>query len=435
LSRGATWLDEPDEEEDEEEADTRIPSIPSIRLVNALKRGETGVPMVPPGSGDEIQSGGRLWSLVRGATRRVTTAIGLSQPVEDEDEDSEDDSADDYDHYVFCNIVRCPDGHVMNAKIIREVVGRTPFRMHCCSKRRNQCSSCSTLISDDDSKYTCKSCNVTYCKDCSRAQLGLPTTRDSDGDEGPCVQILAGDILLCGPDALGIHHVVLVTSELVKEPGLGAYLDLEPGVEVWSCNTIESVQNSKGDNWWWYPARSFFGRDPYKRAAYLVADQPNLRGDIEAIVPVPMKIIISPLRTEFGGPGIDEEVYSQAVRAGAEASKQYSHVTRFTMAVSYVMQQLNLQDGHIVAARYPTPDSRTTLLQAIKATWDRPPICSTVPIQCWQRYFVMMAGNDSEVAIDLILRYMPILCHTALPATLTKELTKFGWVLRDHLEP
>lgn len=398
--------------------------------------------MRPPGAEEEPDLLEPMRNAARNAGRMVTQMRSplTQQRREDDDDDhhegDESESSDDEavgTGYTYSNVVRCPSGHPMNAKVMRELLGAIPCKpKNACRGWANTCADCQEQISIDASRYRCRGCRITYCASCCREHLGLPTVRGS-GEGNSCLDVGTGDILLIGPDFVGIHHVVLVTGDLRREhPDVGWVLDLEPGIEVWSCDTIESVQSACGNDWWWYPARSYFGRDPYKLTVRLVADMPQRSGEIEAIEPVPLKILLHPMRREFGGPGIDGALWAAAVEDGAEHSKKYSYVTRFTMAVAYLLQQTHLQNAALDAKRFPTQEARSQLLKAITASWERPPICSTVAIQTWQRYLVDAFDDDN--AAQAILEYMPLFCHTTLPATLAKELTKYGWVMKENFE-
>merc|ERR1719160_1308980 len=104
------------------------------------------------------------------------------------------------------------------------------------------------------------------------------------------------------------------------------------------------------------------------------------------------------------------------------------------MGVDYLLQQASLQNANLDEASYRGPRERAELLQVLERSWEMPPICSSVPVQTWQRYFLLV-HEDPDVAAQAILKYMPVLSSNVLPATLVKELTKKGWVLKDDLEP
>eukprot|EP00928_Gymnodinium_smaydae_P082036 TRINITY_DN6546_c0_g1_i1.p1 TRINITY_DN6546_c0_g1~~TRINITY_DN6546_c0_g1_i1.p1 ORF type:complete len:447 (-),score=74.75 TRINITY_DN6546_c0_g1_i1:144-1484(-) len=413
-------------------------SPPRVRKVQALKQNEPGVPMAPEDRGAEDADVNESWlSLPLQASRSVAALLAASavwREGEDDGGELSDDSEESEqvaDSYRYCNVVRCPSGHAMHGKVIREILGRFRCGSKLCNPKSYHCANCGHPILDHEMKYRCERCNVTYCTQCSRERLGLPTALRGSSE---CVEVLPGDMFFCGPDILGIHHVVLATSELVPEPEVGSYLDIPPGMEVWGCDTIESVQDCRGDRFEWYPARSYFGRDPFGPGAFLVADMPQRRGDIEAIEPLPLKLLLSPLRKTLGGPGLNEEAFAQAVRQGEESSKAYSYATRVSMGVAYLLQQASLQQASLDPRLFPSPRERAELLRLLERTWAEPPICSSVPVQTWQRY-LLNAIDDRDLAAQAILRYMPLLSNNVLPATLVKELTKRGWVLKDSIEP
>merc|ERR1719343_1671883 len=89
------------------------------------------------------------------------------------------------------------------------------------------------------------------------------------------------------------------------------FLEVPPGVEVWSCETVESTALQVGETSWWFRTTSLFARDKHSGRTELVADIPFDRaGCLEvAEKPVPVKFLLSPLRQEYGGPGINADAF------------------------------------------------------------------------------------------------------------------------------
>mmetsp|Transcript_136767 Transcript_136767/g.346424 ORF Transcript_136767/g.346424 Transcript_136767/m.346424 type:complete len:390 (-) Transcript_136767:46-1215(-) len=316
--------------------------------------------------------------------------------------------------------VRCANGHEMRAKLAREML-----QMWRCTEDQ-QCCLCERGLTDHDAYYRCKVCNVDYCLSCSRAQLGLSAAVPR-GASGPALRVGPGDILLCGPDKYGIHHVVLVRGQLEAAPECDSVLAVPPGAELLRCETIESTQGSTGSATWWYPTTTIIQRDSHAGTALVVADQPPDSDTVYTFPePVPCKVLLHPLRPEVLGAELDQDVFEEALEACALRSQEYSWNTAVHAFLAY-QRSMHVEE-------YPTSEERIELLDQIRASWERPPICSAVAIKVWQQYFDSLHSDDPDDAAICILHYMPVWCDATTPSAMVKTLTYHGWSLYESLE-
>jgi len=324
--------------------------------------------------------------------------------------------------------VRCPSNHGMTAGISAEIIQGIASA---CSTR--ECEECEASLEAVDGFYYCKECSNYKCPTCARKQIGLPVVDDCEGNP---IELEAGDILMAWPevsDNIFIHHVIMFTGGLEHEPEVGVDLNCPPGVEMWSANTIESTALEKGVEFWWYPSKSFFARDRYEKTAKLCASlgEDGCPGVCE--IPQPVKVLLHPLRPEFGGPGVDDALLASSIQEAAQKSKKYGYGTFASAAKGNIKDLLHLTN-YLKESNYPTEAHRAQLYDEIVASWERSPICSSVPIKVWQKYFVQL-GPTPEEAVQNILKYMPVLCHQTSPSQLTEILSHHGWVLDDSFEP
>lgn len=315
-------------------------------------------------------------------------------------------------------LVRCPEGHEMRAKVAREMLQL----MRC--TERPECGACESELTDSDAYYHCKACHFDYCMTCSRMQLGLSSATRSEGE---LLELEPGDILLCGPDRYDIHHVILVRGELEPAPEeLSELLRSPPGAQLFLCPTIESTQGQKGRSTWWYPTTSILERDAHSGTAALVGDMPP---DSESLMvaeePVPLKVLLHPLRPERSGEAIDLDVFHDVLDACAAKSKRYSWGTA---AGAFFAYQRSLHAGD-----YSGEEARAALLQRLCESWERPPICAAVAITVWQQY-LLASSSEQDEATQRILRWMPLWCNRTTPSAMVKTLTHHEWGLYGSLE-
>mmetsp|Transcript_43308 Transcript_43308/g.137731 ORF Transcript_43308/g.137731 Transcript_43308/m.137731 type:complete len:385 (-) Transcript_43308:114-1268(-) len=325
------------------------------------------------------------------------------------------------------NQVLCPLGHPMKGHVVREMF--IACKMAC--DHQKVCDECGDEIDHEDCFYKCPMCEERYvkCVACARETLGLRSSHQRD-EVAPLVDIMPGDIFLCGPDKHGIHHVVLARGGLhPADEDMVNMLDLEPGMEVYACQTIESTQASVGDETWWYPTETLLQRDPYTGAASLVGDLPPNSTCIEvAMEPVPVKVLLHPLRQRGGDPEFDEEAFEEVIQASAEQSQKYA---KRTAVHSFLLSNVKL--GAIDARDYPTPESREALLEKIHQSWEQRPICASVAVKCWQRYLEAVSDGPEET-VERILDLMPHWCHRSTPSLMVSTLTNHGWVLLNSFD-
>lgn len=325
----------------------------------------------------------------------------------------------------------------MNAKVAREVL--ESFR---CARQYPTCQGCDEEVDREDAYYRCKECDYDLCVACAREQLGLPSANHYDGQ--PPLQVGLGDILLVGGNDWDILHVIVVTGDLQQTHDLTEMVDvdLEPGQEVWKCETIESTRGARGTlvaadgchDVRWYPSTTFLVRDPFQLKAWFVAQgavsQGDANDDIEWSIEVgfkqPIKLLHHPLRVEYGNPTLTTEVFQQALVERADVSRAYGYATAVHAVCAY-QHELSIDS-------YPTKHSRLRLLDQVESSWRCKPICAAVPVQVWQRYFVLLNKDDRDAAAKHILQHMPVMCNKVTPSALVKSLTSRGWVLSDSLE-
>lgn len=253
-------------------------------------------------------------------------------------------------------------------------------------------------------------------------------------DARPDDSVMAGDILLCGPDRWGIHHVVLCRGPIsLAEPEVVEKLEEAPfdkdDLEFVACATIESSRLLRGLEYSWYPAWSYFARKRSSGELMLVGDIADGTNTIAICdTPVPVKLLLHPLRPSFGGPPFDAKAFMAAVSLCSESSRRWSKATAlFAIAA----RRSSLDPGD-----YTDPAARAGLLHDVKRRWSNKPICSSVAIIVWQRYFEIVSGPSPQgldQAAQCILRWMPVLSDRTAPSALLKALSACGWVLRTNI--
>lgn len=326
----------------------------------------------------------------------------------------------------------------MDAELLREAHVKNYMHDYMCPVI-GQCDECGEDITNNDGRYVCPECEELLCLNCSRTKNGLSMLNVAD-DPYAIINLEAGDIILAGPTAFGIHHVILVASELKMDSELHGHLMEElhsvPGEQLWYCSTIESTQGSTGNDTWWYPTKTYFLRDPANRTAVLCADWPEPHSDTAVNVAeeaVPFKVILHPLRKEAGGPGLDKALFAKVIAESAEESRVYG---KSTVVKAWINQraQRHLGVREPCLEDYPTAEARKQLIEDYKQCWESKPICATVAVKTWQKYFYAKnRGNADKAALDM-MRYMPSFCDRIIPSQLTKTLIDCGWFIVDNLE-
>merc|ERR1712032_812950 len=138
----------------------------------------------------------------------------------------------------------------------------------------------------------------------------------------------------------------------------------------------------------------------------LVGDLPPDSNTIEVHEePIKAKLLLHPLRN--GDLKFNEVVFTKALAQRAQESRRWSMKT----AVNATVFRSGTLDPH----RYPSQKSREDLMEDLRKRWDKPPICTSVVIMVWQKYFELAFPGDTDRAVQHILRWMPLLSDKALP--------------------
>jgi len=322
------------------------------------------------------------------------------------------------------------------------------------------CDRCDAEISWKSASYCCKDCGYYLCESC--ATTLLRSQRRSAADAGQHIfaaalfgglqvretykMLRAGDIFFCGPDMWGIHHVVLCCSPMCPaEPDvIGSVYQNSPqvtGLSIFECQTMESSRPLHGQDFPWYPARSFFALQPFTEddgceslSLLLVADIADGTHCVGVNVqPVPVKMLLHPLRPGHGGPPLIDHVFKKALAEGGKESKCWSKTT----ALRAVLTTFGGQRHSLDPEKYDGPESRAELMAMLTESWKARPICPSVAIMVWQRYLVMVSGNGPDrldTAAKHVLRWMPLRCDRTSPSAMLKVLSTCGWSLRTTFE-
>jgi hypothetical protein len=246
---------------------------------------------------------------------------------------------------------------------------------------------------------------------------------------------MAGDIFFCGPDRWGIHHAVLSCGEMSLADidvadMIRSDCDLSSDMDIFTCTTVEVTREYEGTDFPWYKSQSFFACDPACGRLLQVADIAEGTNTISFNVsPVPAKLLLHPLRrgdASGSGPRFQADVFASAIELCATKSQSWSKKTALK-AIAAGQKGLDPED-------FVSPASRAKLMAELRCRWEQRPICSSVAILVWQRYFELMAGPGPEgddLAVEQILRWMPVFNDTTAPSALVNVLSTCGWVLRE----
>lgn len=253
--------------------------------------------------------------------------------------------------------------------------------------------------------------------------------------KGPS-QVQPGDIFLYGPDKWGIHHAVMSIGQMSPAPHAAQLIWNEipevRGMDIYCCETVESTRALQGREIFWYVARSFFARDPRNGEAVIVGDMGKDSDVLEFHhEPWKVKMLMHPLRSGHGGPAFDAHAFQHALKVAATTSQRWSLKTAVRGLISRRESQgLDPDD-------YSTPQARAAMLEDLQMRWEKRPICTSVAIMVWQRYFMLVSSHGpdaTDVAAQHILRWMPLLSDKTLPSAMIKELSKCGWVMRGNID-
>eukprot|EP00929_Paragymnodinium_shiwhaense_P069494 TRINITY_DN35043_c0_g1_i1.p1 TRINITY_DN35043_c0_g1~~TRINITY_DN35043_c0_g1_i1.p1 ORF type:complete len:496 (+),score=56.09 TRINITY_DN35043_c0_g1_i1:146-1633(+) len=339
------------------------------------------------------------------------------------------------------SVVLCPRGHAMDARVVKEMWSRLGW-----GSAHPDCSRCHTEISRDDARYFCKLCKYSLCLNCANSARDdsttcpTPQTGTASGQSAmsPTVQvgttnwIMAGDLILCGPDKWGIHHVVLCQDDMKPVPELHKTIGLPEHEDLFVVKTLESSRHLHGEDVPWYSGFTYYARCRRTGQVKMVADDEGEDDDIDVHDEfLPIKMLFHPLRPKQGGPEHDLDLFKRAIQDSAEESKRWGLRT--------ALKAITSKKESLDAADYATPDSRVQMIEELEKSWHQRPICSSVAIKVWQRYFLLLNGccgtnkAATERAACDILKWMPCRSDRTAPSTLIKVLSRSGWVLRDTL--
>lgn len=96
--------------------------------------------------------------------------------------------------------------------------------------------------------------------------------------------------------------------------------------------------------------------------------------------------------------------------------------------------------SHVTAARAMLSSARLApepgvhpeqIMETVRESWKREPICTSVVIIFWQRYLCELsctAEGQHQQPLDLILRWMPLKADRGLPGDLLGAMRSVGWV-------
>jgi len=113
---------------------------------------------------------------------------------------------------------------------------------------------------------------------------------------------------------------------------------------------------------------------------------------------------------------LDVLTFHQAILAVQEQKSQWSLRT----AARAVMRR-----SRIAVEEYNGDAGRQRLASEIRERWHDDPICTTVPIRVWQRYFFEVWGEDAAAAAE-VLRVIPCRGDRTLPSELWATLMETG---------
>lgn len=335
----------------------------------------------------------------------------------------------------------CPDcGDPLELKVSREMMGYWNKNTWTC-----QCDACGREIGWNEARHRCKECNYDVCSKCGQrlqaenisvagvagqellhSALGMPQEHGT-----PPIQV--GDIVFCGPDDWGIHHIILVTGPLIDVPEYMGQHGVPRGVPVYCFASIESTDSAMGWDSAWVTAHRLCYVDPQSGEIMCqgeIVEGTNYLGYFDTHQQ--FKVLQHPFRPNSGRMPFNDDAFQQTVSDQRINSKKWSLRT--------ALQAINRN----TATEYDPeeyendPEARAELLEDIQRSWRRRPICSSVAISVWQCYLLYsctsaVPGPEGEdLAVQEILRWIPLICGRAAPYDVMKTLSRCGWHLTTH---
>jgi len=244
-----------------------------------------------------------------------------------------------------------------------------------------------------------------------------------------------GDIILTGPSA-SVTHVLLATSRMLQVESGRKELKTSPDHELYACDTIETTP-LLGDCMFkgrLHRCRYYFQRNPCNGVVTLVGTSPSDSENVPvAIDPQPTKFVFHPFRKGHGGHKLLDPVkFKEAVRITDETSWSYGLTTVVKVFLDVPHQRSSL-DEH----KYQDAASQKKLMMKLRRRWNRRPICPSVAIIVWQRYFELLHADKSDdadtAAAKDILRWVPLKSDQTYPSNVVKVLTSRKWLMRNDI--
>lgn len=251
--------------------------------------------------------------------------------------------------------------------------------------------------------------------------------------------LLPGDILFCGPDPVGVHHVILMISPLMRcmDTQVIQIMSIPPDFEVYTCETIESNlthhSGMEGDSdfSFWYRTKAYFSRDKHLGDCFLVGDWPSPDKAFElAQNPVRVKVLTNPIRAEFNET-FDQDAWDEAVEQGLSTATAYG-------AFTALRGGLMANHAELMGHNFLTPQKREELLRKLQKHWTSKDICASVAVKVWQMYFLAvgekMAEDGEDWALRQILKFMPLYSDQITPSELIRVLTMHDWDMHGNFD-
>jgi len=240
-------------------------------------------------------------------------------------------------------------------------------------------------------------------------------------------QVGIGDVLMCGPNMWGVHHMSLCTSAMRSEVKLLPNLDVGPDIEAFSCTVIEcSTEFADKGETPWFRSRKYFTRNKVTGEAMFIGFYDTALAAVQLKSALPAKLLLHPMRSCSGESNLGREAFLQALTTSIKTGSKWS-LAAAAKAFTNAQHRLHPDD-------YPDIASREALLDELRQSWLSGQICTSVIITVWQRYFEIISGGEHLPAVQLILRWMPVLSDNCLPSGLIEVLTPLGWQLRWNFD-
>jgi len=237
-------------------------------------------------------------------------------------------------------------------------------------------------------------------------------------------RIMAPGDILCvrgGNDLMGVGtvggflgHVMLVVSppKMVRQDSrareIASALQVHNVWPLWKVQTMESTRGAEG----LHSATLLLHTDSATGELTAVGEV-NSRGELVSLDCQTVEVWQPPelLRAHINPDLMQEVIGDMKAR---EASWSFATAARALLAPSWMGQ-------HYDAA---------LVLQEARRCWKAKPICTSVVISFWQRYFCRAAQKGAfcgSGSADLILRWMPVKADRTLPGELLTSLLRCGW--------